>query len=155
MVQNAQFKSQFQHFWGILGVYKWYRLFHSIESAISECPKMGTFGDFGQKWFLFWIPHKTLCYQRHHTTPSIHSLCDSCCVGLFHLFSCSSENLKKGNLLDIEWATIYGAWKCKELLADLTILWNKSKSSSRPSRASLLSIKCVFWLLLSFFQRKC
>ena len=49
MVQDAQFKSQFQHFWGILGVYKWYRLFHSIESAISECPKLGTFGRNHQK----------------------------------------------------------------------------------------------------------
>ena len=41
MVQNAQFKSQCQHIWGILGVYKGYRLFHFIESAISECPKLG------------------------------------------------------------------------------------------------------------------
>ena len=43
MVQKAQFKSQFQHFWGILGVYKWYRLFNSIESVISEV------GQFWQK----------------------------------------------------------------------------------------------------------
>ena len=50
-MQNVQFKIQFQHFRGILGVYIiiidiyqiWYRLFDSTTSAIFERSKLGTF----------------------------------------------------------------------------------------------------------------